>query len=195
MLDNVLFWAAAALVLAAAGIGWFLHLNLRGKPARLSLQPGDALPGFTAETEDGQPVESRSLHGAPAVLLFIRGNWCPFCNRQVEDLTQHYKKITELGARLIFVTPKPLDTTRRVADMFDVKFEFWLDPKLAAARELGLVHREGVPGKHRENYGKDTIWPTVLVIDADGNIAWAKQSRRIVDRPDPEEIVSVLESL
>lgn len=195
MLDNLMLWGAAALVLAAAATWWFLHQTLRGKPAPLSLRAGDELPAFTAETEDGATVDSASLRGAPAVLLFIRGNWCPFCSRQVEDLTAHYKAITDQGARLVFVTPKPLDTTRRVAEMFEVSFEFWLDPKLAVARKLGLVHTAGVPGKHREGYGTDTIWPTVLVVDADGRIAWVEQSRRIMDRPDPSAIVGELEAL
>ena len=31
--------------------------------------------------------------GALAVILFVRGNWCPFCNAQVKELTQYYREI------------------------------------------------------------------------------------------------------
>lgn len=187
----------ALLVIATlAGCAWwFVHLNTRGRPAPLGLQVGDTLTEFAAEDEAGNVVSSNSLRGKPAVLLFVRGSWCPFCSRQVADLTKHYKAINELGARLIFVTPKPLDTTRRVADMFGVQFDFWLDPDHAVARKLGLVHRAGVPGKHRENYGRDTVWPTALVCDADGIIRYASQSKRIMDRPDPTVLVSTLQQL
>ena len=188
----ILMIVVAAIVLA----GWlFVRHNLRGKPASLALAEGDALPGFEAEDESGQPVSSGELRGKPAVLLFIRGNWCPFCTRQVEDLARHYKRITELGARLIFVVPKPLDTTRRVAEIFKVEFDFWLDPQLKVARQLGLVHAGGVPGKHREQFGRDTIWPTAMVVAEDGRIRYIQQSRRIVDRPDPEDIVDELEKI
>lgn len=185
-------YIVAAILGLAFGIGWFFHKNLRGKPAPVSLRPGDALPRFPAEAEDGQSVDSDSLRGKPAVLLFIRGNWCPFCNRQVEDLSKHYREINELGARLIFVTPKPLGTTRRVADVFNVEFEFWLDPELRAARQLGLLHEAGVPGKHRGDYGRDTVWPTAIVVDGDGKVRHVSQSKHITDRPDPAGLVAEL---
>jgi len=184
----------AVLALIAAG-WWFLHLNMRGKPAPLSLKKGDPLPAFSAEKEDGNPLHSKDLLGKPAVLLFVRGNWCPFCTRQVADLAKHYQQINKLGANLVFVTPKPLDTTRRVADMFGVEFEFWLDKDLSVARMLGLVHKAGVPGKHRNTHGQDTIWPTAIVCDADGIIRHASQSLRIVDRPDPAVLLSELKKV
>lgn len=187
--------AILAIVALASGVWWFVHINVRGRPAELRLQVGDKLPAFAAEDEAGKTVHSSDLGGRASVLLFIRGNWCPFCTRQVANLTRHYKTINELGARLIFFTPKPLETTRRVAEMFDVDFEFWLDADLGAARELGLVHAGGVPGKHQSAYGQDTIWPTALVCDADGVIRYVSQSRRIMDRPDPAQLLNALRKL
>lgn len=190
-----MIYIAIFLLAAAAAVCWFVQANLRGKPAPVSLRIGQALPDFSAENEDGETVRTTDLHGKPAVLLFLRGNWCPFCNRQVEDLTQHYKEITDLGARLIFVTPKPLATTRRVADIFGVQFEFWLDPELTAAKQLGLVHTAGVPGKHRDQFGTDTVWPTSIVTNAEGVITYVAQSRRIVDRPNSQELMQQIRKL
>lgn len=183
------------IVTLASATWWFVHMNLRGRPAPLALKIGDTLPAFAAEDEAGNVVDSTQLRGKPTVILFVRGNWCPFCNRQVADLTRYYKEIHERGARLIIVTPKPQDTTRRVAEMFGVEFEFWLDPELAAARRLGLVHAAGVPGKHRDQYGKDTIWPTSLVCDAQGVVRFVRQSRKIMDRPDPAALLGALRKL
>ncbi|MCB1845454.1 MAG: redoxin domain-containing protein [Halioglobus sp.] len=180
------------LVLAIAAAWWFVRMNLRGKPAPLSLQPGQKLPTFRAQDESGNQVSTADLAGKPAVILFVRGNWCPFCTRQVEDLTAYYKEINDLGAHLILITPKPLSTTRRVAEMFGVEFDFWLDPDLAIARQLGLVHTAGVPGKYRNQYGTDTVWPTSLVVDADGVVRYTTQSRRITDRPDPQALLTAL---
>lgn len=179
----------------AAALWAFVRRNLRGKPTPLALKPGDPLPEFSAEDEDGRLVTSEELRGQPSVILFVRGNWCPFCSRQVADLTKHYKEITALGAKLVFVTPKPLETTRRVAEIFDVQFTFWLDRDLAVAKQLGLLHEAGVPGKHRDQYGSDTVWPTALVCDKDNIIAYTGQSMRIVDRPDPEVLVGELQKL
>ncbi len=174
---------AALAIIAAAAIGWIRFRGLRATPPQL--RPGSPLPDFRAVDEQGDPVRSVGLHGAPAVLLFVRGNWCPFCSRQVSNLTQHYRDIVDLGARLILVTPKPLETTRRVADFFKVEFDFWLDDELAVTRQLGLLLEGGVPGNYQKEYGSDTIWPTALVVDAAGIIRYTQLSRHISDRPDP----------
>ena len=178
--------AALAAVLVIAFL-WIRFRGLRATPPQL--KPGSPLPDFRAVDEQGDPVRSVELHGAPVVILFVRGNWCPFCSRQVSNLTQHYRDIVNLGARLILITPKPLETTRRVAEFFKVEFDFWLDENLGVTRQLGLLQENGVPGDYRKEYGRDTIWPTALVVDAAGIIRFAELSKHISDRPDPRVLL------
>lgn len=125
-------------------------------------------------------------------MLFVRGNWCPFCSAQVEDLTVNYKDIIERGARLILVTPKPLETTRRVADFFEVEFDFWLDEDLTVTKQLGLLQKAGVPEGHKKEYGTDTIWPTALIVDRNGIIRYTELSKFIYDRPDAKTLLKEL---
>lgn len=177
------------LILAAIALR---KLRSMGRPIPKQLQRGMPLPDFQASIEDGAPVRSTELHGTPAVILFVRGNWCPFCSSQVKNLTQHYKDIVDLGARLILVTPKPLETTRRVAEFFEVEFEFWLDDNLNIARSLGLLLPDGVPAASRKEYGDDTVWPTALVVDRNGIIRYAALSKLMADRPNPKTLLSEL---
>tara|TARA_R110002096_G_scaffold6409_1_gene29690 strand:- start:49287 stop:49874 length:588 start_codon:yes stop_codon:yes gene_type:complete len=163
-----------------------------GRPVPAALRRGRPLPDFVAVDENGDPVRSAELHGSPVVMLFVRGSWCPFCSSQVADLSVHYKDIVDLGARLILVTPKPLETTRRVADFFEVEFDFWLDADLAIARQLGLVLEGGVPADHQKEYGEDTVWPTALVVDRNGIIVFTQLSKALSDRPDPKVLVEHL---
>jgi peroxiredoxin len=156
------------------------------------LRRGQPLPDFHAIDESGDPVRSTELHGTAAVILFVRGNWCPFCSAQVENLSVHYKDIIDLGARLILVTPKPLETTRRVAEFFEVEFDFWLDDDLTATRQLGLLQESGVPAESRKEYGANTIWPTALVIDPSGIIRYSELSKNFSDRPEPETLLQEL---
>ncbi len=166
---------------------WIRRRGLRAMPQQL--KPGSPLPDFLAADEQGVPVRSSELHGEPAVILFVRGNWCPFCSRQVSNLTQYYRDIVDLGARLILITPKPLETTRRVAEFFNVEFDFWLDDELSIARQLGLLQQGGVPKDYDKEYGRDTIWPTTLVVDAAGIIRFTELSKHISDRPDPATLI------
>jgi peroxiredoxin len=174
-------------VLAAAVIAGTYWVRWRGlRPTPPQLEPGNPIPDFQAVDENGNPVGSADLQGSPTVILFVRGNWCPFCSRQVNNLTQYYREIIDLGARLILVTPKPLETTRRVAKFFEVEFDFWLDEDLDVTRQLGLLQEGGVPKNYDREYGRDTIWPTALVVDADGIIRYTELSKHISDRPDPQ---------
>ena len=188
-------------LIAAIAAGVLLGLLLRrawgklgGRQLPAALRPGSRLPEFSARAENGAPLESTSLSGKPAVLLFVRGNWCPFCSRQVATLTKHYKSITDV-ARLVLVTPKPLETTRRVAEFFDFDFEFWLDEDLSIATLLGLRLSGGVPNEHRVEYGEDTLWPAAVVVDADQVIRYASVSKLIADRPNPQKLLKVLQSI
>jgi len=85
--------------------------------------------------------------------------------------------------------------TRRVAEMFGVDFQFWLDDSLKIAKQLGLVVKAGVPDDYRKDYGEDTLWPTSLVIDANGVIKFTELSRFIADRPNPEKLLKVVRGL
>ena len=112
---------SVAVVLVAAAV--LFRDRMRGKAVPAVVRPGNRLPEFSAVHEDGQPVSSADLRGRTSVLMFVRGSWCPFCSKQVQNLTKHYKEINDSGAHLILVTPKPLETTRRVADFFEPELE------------------------------------------------------------------------
>ena len=182
-----------AAILIAAALG-YRHFRNVGRPVPAALRRGQALPDFHAADENGDPVRSTELHGTATVLLFVRGNWCPFCSSQVENLSVYYKDIIDLGARLILVTPKPLETTRRVAEFFEVEFDFWLDDDLSVTKQLGLLQESGVPNEHRKEYGEDTIWPTALVVDPNGIIRYSELSKSTADRPNPKILLQELRS-
>lgn len=183
---------AVAIIALAAAAWWFW--NRGGHPTPDFLKPGHPLPLFLASDEKGERLDSSTLEGQSAVILFVRGGWCPFCSAQVRDLTAYYKSIVDHGARLILVTPKPLETTRRVAEFFEVDFDFWLDEDLAIAKSLKLVQEGGVPKGWDGEYGHDTVWPTALVVDAGGTIRFTELSKHIVDRPNPRKLLKALEA-
>jgi peroxiredoxin len=183
-------------VVTVVAAGYWYYRTVKAKRAvPQQLERGRPLPQFTAVDEQGRAVDSGDLRGHVAVLLFVRGTWCPFCSSQVENLAGYYKEINSLGARLILVTPKPLETTRRVARFFDVDFDFWLDESLSVARDLGLLLEQGVPEDYRREYGTDTVWPTALVVDAAGIIRYVRLSKTLADRPDPKEILNAVRNV
>ena len=186
------FWLWTLLAVAAIAVALFLFWRRESRPVPAALQRGQPLPEFEAVDEAGNTLSTRQLDGTPAVMIFVRGSWCPFCSKQVRNLTTYYKEISDLGARLIFVTPKPLETTRRVAEFFEVEFEFWLDETLEVTKALGLLLEGGVPKDYQAEYSGDTVWPTSLVIDSTGIIRYIEMSKHIIDRPNPKTLVREL---
>ena len=57
----------------------------KGLPS--GLKAGSKAPGFAGRDIYGEPFD---LYGVlaeqPVVLLFYRGNWCPYCNKQMANL-------------------------------------------------------------------------------------------------------------
>jgi thiol-disulfide isomerase/thioredoxin len=48
---------------------------------------GQSAPNSKLKTVDGDPVSLKALTmQKPTVLIFYRGGWCPYCNRQLAGL-------------------------------------------------------------------------------------------------------------
>ncbi len=59
---------------------------------------GQTVPNSTLQTVDGDPVSLKALTmQKPTVLIFYRGGWCPYCNRQLSGLKNIEGQLDELG--------------------------------------------------------------------------------------------------
>ena len=75
-----------------------------------ALQVGDTAPAFKARDTQGQEVELRQLlKKGPVVLYFYRGQWCPYCNKQLSQLQDSLQTLTSRGAQVVVVTPETQD--------------------------------------------------------------------------------------
>ena len=122
-------YAAPALVVAALGVAlsltegagsivlaglatallvvYVLWYSKNGRTVSAALALGSRLPELSFTNLDGVAVSSSSWAGSPTVLLFYRGTWCPLCNVQVKELSEGYRDIEALGARVVLVSPQP----------------------------------------------------------------------------------------
>lgn len=71
------------------------------------LKVGETAPAFRGQDAAGHPVELKQLlKKGPVVLYFYRGQWCPFCNRQLGQLQDSLQTLTAKGAQIVVVTPE-----------------------------------------------------------------------------------------
>src|SRR3546814_5522652 len=88
-------------------------------PSATEIQPillGSALPDPPLRDRDDQPTTlHKVVDGKPAVLVFYRGGWCPFCNLQLSELREIHPELTKLGYQMIAIStdqPAELKKTR-----------------------------------------------------------------------------------
>lgn len=86
--------------------------------AQSGLKTGTQAPMFVAKDNSGKTIDLKSLlrlHKA-VVLFFYRGQWCPYCNKQMQHLQDSLQLLTAKGAYMLGVTPETgenIDKTRQ----------------------------------------------------------------------------------
>lgn len=181
-------------IVGAAGwlayVAWYSKI---GGTEHSRIKVGTPLPDFTLATADGQPVASATLRGKPLMLMFYRGNWCPLCTAQIAEIAGQYREFEARGARVVFVSPQPEKHTNRIAAKFDIPVEFLRDPGEKAARQLGLLHVDGIPpGMGALGYDSDTVFPTIVITDAEGTVKFVEVSDNYRVRPEPGQYLKYL---
>jgi len=183
-----------------AAVGWITFLlysywfsTYGNRQPSMKLAIGAKLPHFTVRNVKGDLVSSAQLTERPAILIFYRGNWCPFCSAQLKELIARYKEIDALGVRVAMIAPQPHENTVGVSRTYDAKFDFLTDEGNAAARALGIEHRNGLPmGMQMLGYDSDTVMPTVIITGKDGKIVWTHETDNYRVRPEPDTFLEVL---
>lgn len=170
---------------------WYAQLNREPAP---DLTVGRTLPKFTLYNVDDQPVTSTDLHGAPTLWMFYRGNWCPVCMAQIREIAKDYRTLSDRGVQVAFVSPQSHSKTMSLANRFDIPALFLEDRNNQTARQLGIVHENGVPaGFEVMGYNAETVYPTVIITDAEGTILYADQTDDYRVRPEPKTFYAMLD--
>ena len=156
------------------------------------LKNKNRLPNFTVKDLAGNSINSSAFIGKKAILFFYRGNWCPLCMAQIDEVANDYRKFDELNISTIFISPQSQKHTQKLANKYDLPFEYYFDENNLAAQQLGLLHKSGLPmGFQALGYDSDTVYPTIIAIDESGEIIYNDQTSNYRVRPEPAELLKV----
>ena len=144
---------------------------------------GTPLPDIALRDTQGEAVNLRELIGqAPAVLVFYRGGWCPYCNIQLSQLRLSFPGLRALGYKLIAISPDSPESLRATLGDMPLEYTLLSDSELAAIAALGIGFRVDDPTLEKyKGYGIDLEQasgtthhvlpvPAVFVVDAQGII-------------------------
>src|SRR6187402_2458058 len=84
-----------------------LFLGLQAS-AQTGLKIGTQAPLFTVNDNTGKTLNLAKLltQHKSIVLFFYRGQWCPYCNKHIQQLQDSLQLLTGKGAYVIGVTPE-----------------------------------------------------------------------------------------
>ena len=176
--------------------------------AQHSLRANQPAPGFTLPDATGQPISLAELLAAgPVVLVFYRGNWCPYCNVQLRAYNQALAQFKDFNATLVAISPQTPDLTSRTAEEKELRFPVLSDSNNTVAKQYGLAYQVGDAVYHAlhgvgidlaafngDNSGELPLTGT-FVIAQDGTIAWAATEANFKQRPDPAVLLDALAQL
>ncbi|WP_119419327.1 peroxiredoxin-like family protein [Desertibaculum subflavum] len=173
-----------------------------------ALQEGETAPDF--ELPDGEGMRfslMRALDEGPAVLMFYRGSWCPYCRIALEAYDAAASEFRRRGAALVAISGEHpalpevrerlahlklrrlFDFDHRVARLFDLVFPM-PDELVAFSRAAGL---------DTATIGSSGRWelplPATYLIGTDGIVDYAHVEADFTQRAEPEEVLARIDRL
>jgi peroxiredoxin len=121
------------------------------------LKVGDAAPMFTAKDQNGKTVNlKQALKNGPVVMLFYRGQWCPFCNKQLSHFTDSLQMLTAKGATILAITPETGENVQKTIEKTKASFPVLQDEGMAIMKQykVNFAVDENTVAKYK-GYGID----------------------------------------
>ena len=113
-----------------------LGVNENGK----GLAVGTQLGSVTVKTVHGRHYElSDAWAEKPALIIFYRGGWCPYCNGQVKQLSDEYDKLQQAGLQPVLISVDKPGRSALVDAEYDIPFPVLSDAQLAAHKLFNVV--------------------------------------------------------
>ncbi len=188
-------------LLIAAGLVFSLQVL-----AQTGLKNGSLAPEFSAKDNSGKTVNLKNLrksHNA-VVLFFYRGQWCPYCNKQIKQLQDSLQLLTAKGAYVIGITPETGESINKTIDKTHASFSIIQDNgyKIMKAYEVNYTVDDVLFSKlkgygvdlEKNNGNMDHVLPVpaTYVIDHSGKIIFVHFDKNYTKRASVRSILSAL---
>ncbi|MBL7737911.1 MAG: AhpC/TSA family protein [Chitinophagaceae bacterium] len=181
-----------------------VSLHAQGEPK--GLEVNDKAPVFIAKDQEGKSVSlSEQLKKGPVVLVFYRGQWCPYCNRYLKSLEDSLSLVTQKGATLIAVSPEKPESIAQTIEKTKATYPILFDEGLQIMKSYDVTFAVDEKTIERyKGYGIDFIKtngetngarlpvPAVYVINKEGMIIYRHFDKNYTRRPPVAEILRQL---
>lgn len=173
-----------------------LGLGLSSTPALADTwgpaEGADLLDGLTAMATDGNTVALDELprEGNGLVIAFVRSaDWCPFCKRQLIELSERRADFEKRGLTLVSVSYDTADILRSFESQFDIGFSMLSDPESKIIDAFGIRNESQKPG----SAGYGIPHPGIMVFDNEGKLMLKFAEKSYRKRPKIDDVLAAVD--
>lgn len=149
------------------------------------LDTGQRAPDFTLPDQEGRPVSLGDLAGGTTVLYFYPRADTPGCTTQACSIRDRGDEYRAAGARVVGVSPDPVDAIKRFHAKQGLDFTLLADEDHAVADAFGVWVTKKMYG--RESMG---VQRSTFILNEDGVV------RHVIPKASPkthdDEVLAVL---
>jgi peroxiredoxin len=170
---------------------------------------GDTLTSFTLNDASGSLVSLDQLvETGPAVFVFYRGGWCPYCNVALRTYQKELvPQLPTFGARLVAISPQTPDQSLTTIERAELDFTVLSDPGSRVARSIGIAFQQADDVlEAQRQLGLDLAAvnaegltqlprPTVLIVDQDRVVRFVDVQPDYTARTEVVDIIAALADL
>jgi peroxiredoxin len=191
--------------LAAAFAAEQRHLASAGAPAGAARLGGRMPDGELLDVAGKPTTLAETLGARPAVIVFYRGAWCPYCSIALRTYqAQLVPALAERGVPLVAISPQTSDGSLSTKETKELTFTVLSDPGNQIASQLGILTAPSEAARAAQlqlgldltqvNADRTTAlpMPTVIIADAAGVIRWIDVHRDYTTRSEPDQILHAI---
>ena len=130
------------------------------------LEAGQDAPDFTLPDQDGEDLTLSGLRGQTVVLYFYPRADTPGCTIQACGVRDRSGEYEAAGARVLGISPDPVEDVKKFAGKFDLEFTLLADAEHEVADAYGTWGEKSMYGKKYWGVQRATF-----LIDPEGKIA------------------------
>ena len=163
----------------------FIFVNSNAQTNPIGLKVNDKSPEFSAKDQNGKTISLQNeLKNGKVVLIFYRGQWCPYCNKELKGMQDSLSFITSKGAVVVAVTPELPENISKTIGKTNASYSILSDDglKIMKAYDVAYAVDPALNEKYK-GYGIDLMKanganganlpiPAVYIIDTNGNIIY-----------------------
>jgi len=92
-------------------------------------------PDFKVKDQSGNEISLKELRKkGPVVIVFYRGYWCPYCNKELTRFQDSLQFLTEKGAQVVAITPEGAEGVAKTIEKTKASFPILSDADMKIAK-------------------------------------------------------------